>query len=475
KQSVVEFDRRSADIAKELTEGEKIAEEAANLAHDDEAKKEFEHVLSLLTLVEKQHKTYEKHVHEVFSLLTKGDIHHAHQLAEKVEAEEEKIDHELEKLLKELGKFTEKAALKAEHDEQSAIRMLSVIAVVAVALGVLFSWLIISNLLKNIRRAADMAAKVADGDLRDVADDNHYGSDEIGKLIASMGMMRTNLQAMISEMSAASSQLASSSEELSVVSIESNQNIQSQQIEIEQVVTAINEMTATIHEVARNASDTSTLAHEADDSTQKGVQVVEQTVSSINALANDLSNTGSVINELETDSEMIGSILDVIKNIAEQTNLLALNAAIEAARAGEQGRGFAVVADEVRTLASRTQQSTQEIEEKIAKLQAGARSTVQVMADSQDKAATTREQANSAGDALKLITGAVTNISDMNLQIASAAEEQSAVSEEINRSIVSISQLAHKNTEGANQTTIASSELTQLASNLQGMIDRFRI
>lgn len=475
KKSRHEFNKRSDQIAKELKEGEHLADEAQNSAHDEDAKKEFAHVLELLTLVEKQHETYEKHVHDVFKLLEKGEIQHALELAEKVEVEEEEIDHELEKLLLELEEFTLQASLKAEHDEQSAVKVLFVLAVVAIVLGALISWLIITNLLRGISKAVELAEKVADGDLTDSDEVLDYGNDEIGKLIASMEMMRTKLHSMMSEMSSASSQLAASSEELSVISTETNQNIHSQQMEIEQVVTAINEMTATIQEVAQNASTTSNLAHEADESTREGVQVVQQTVSSINSLAGGLSDAGTVINELESNSEMIGSILDVIKNIAEQTNLLALNAAIEAARAGEQGRGFAVVADEVRTLASRTQQSTQEIEEMIDKLQTGARSTVQVMAESQDKASTTREQANSAGEALQIITSAVSKISDMNLQIASAAEEQSSVSEEINRSIVSINELSHLNTDGANQTTIASGDLTQLASNLQGMVERFRI
>lgn len=475
KKSRHEFDKLSGKIGKELKEGEHLAEEAKNGAHDEAAKKEFTHVLELLLLIEQQHKVYEKHVHEIFELLEKGDLHHAMELAEKVEVEEEKIDHELEKLLLEIEQFTLEAALIAEHDEQSAVKMLYVLATIAIVVGALVSWIIISTLLEGISKAVELAEKVSDGDLRDSGEVLDYGNDEIGKLITAMEMMRNKLHDMMSEMSVASSQLASSSEELAVISGETNQNIHSQQTEIEQVVTAINEMTATIQEVAQNANSTSTMAHEADDSTQKGVQVVQQTVTSINSLTDGLSEAGTVINELESNSEMIGSILDVIKNIAEQTNLLALNAAIEAARAGEQGRGFAVVADEVRTLASRTQQSTQEIEEMIDKVQRGARSTVQVMADSQSKAAATRDQANSAGEALQGITSAVSNISDMNLQIASAAEEQSSVSEEINRSIVSINDLSHQNSDGANQTTIASSDLTVLASNLQGMVERFRI
>ncbi len=230
-----------------------------------------------------------------------------------------------------------------------------------------------------------------------------------------------------------------------------------------------------MQEVARNASSASQAAQEADGEAGNGKQVVSASIDAINALAGEVEKAAEVIDKLETDSENISKVLDVIKGIAEQTNLLALNAAIEAARAGEQGRGFAVVADEVRTLASRTQQSTEEIHEIIERLQADAESAVQVMNTGRGQAQSSVEQAAHAGESLERIAKAVTTISDMNAQIASAAEEQTAVAEEINRNIVGITQAGQESAQGAQQTATSSEELAKLAARLQGLVSQFRV
>jgi methyl-accepting chemotaxis protein len=260
-----------------------------------------------------------------------------------------------------------------------------------------------------------------------------------------------------------------------MVAGDSARNVERQRSETDQVATAINQMTATVQEVASNATNAAASANSADNNAKVGKEVVAATSDAISRLADEVENATNVIKGVEQDSASIGSVLDVIKGIAEQTNLLALNAAIEAARAGEQGRGFAVVADEVRSLASRTQESTQEIEEMIAKLQTGSKNAVGVMEQSREQAQAGVEQAREAAEALESITGAVATINDLNTQIASAAEEQSAVSEEINRSVVSISQISEETATGAEQTTSSANDLSKLAGDLQGLVSQFRV
>jgi len=268
--------------------------------------------------------------------------------------------------------------------------------------------------------------------------------------------------------------LATASEEMSAITQQTSNNVNQQFSEIDQVATAINEMTATVQEVARNATSAAQAALRANEHSTQGKRVVEATMESISDLSNELQNVANVINTLSKNSEDIGTVIDVIKGIAEQTNLLALNAAIEAARAGEQGRGFAVVADEVRTLASRTQKSTGEIETMIEQLQKAAQQAVQAVNTSRDKSQQSVDHAASAGDSLSTITQSVTEINDMNTLIASAAEEQSAVTEDINKNIVTIRVAAEQTTQGAEQTTVSSEELSKLAAELQELVVQFK-
>jgi len=300
------------------------------------------------------------------------------------------------------------------------------------------------------------------------------GNDELGNVAAGINRMLEKFQGIINQLASSSGQLATSIAHVSSVTQETANTAQQQQFEVEKVATAMNEMTATVQEVARHASEAANSASQADSEAVGGQRVVDSTIASINNLAQDIEQAGDVINKLEDDSEKIGSVLDVIKGIAEQTNLLALNAAIEAARAGEQGRGFAVVADEVRTLASRTQQSTTEIQEMIGSLQEGARNAVSVMSHSRERASGTVENADKAGSSLSMITNAVNAINDMNTQIASAADEQSSVAEEINQNIVNIQGAAEKTSEGAMATSSSTNELENLANDLNSVVAQFR-
>lgn len=467
------FDKHSEEIANEIKQGESLARTAKQFAHNDEAAKEFAHVETLLKKIEKQHETYEQHAHEAMAALTKGDLQHAHKISEIAEHEEEQIDHELEALLIELEKFTAAAALTAEKNEHIAVRLLIILAAIGFVTGTLLAITIIRNLNKGITLAVNTAEAISAGDLSQEV--KLLGNDEIGRLLKSLSTMRASLFKIINEVSSSSTQLAAASEEMATVSEQTSKNLHAQQSEVEQAATAVNEMTSTIQEVARNATATSTTAHEAQDTTNDGKQIVSATISSIGSLASGVENSANVIHELEEHSTSIGAVLDVIKNIAEQTNLLALNAAIEAARAGEQGRGFAVVADEVRTLASRTQESTTEIETMIDKLQSGTRQAVEVMELGRKQAFESVDQAKQAGVALEDITNAVSKITDMNTQIAAAAEEQAAVADEINRNIVQINTLGDQNASGANETTTASEEMAHLATHLNGLMQQFKV
>ncbi|WP_371919577.1 methyl-accepting chemotaxis protein [Pseudomonas sp. BBP2017] len=245
--------------------------------------------------------------------------------------------------------------------------------------------------------------------------------------------------------------------------------------EIDLVATAVHEMTATAQDVARNATHAAQAASNADQAAHQGLQIVRNTSDSISALAEEIGRAVGVVQTLARDSENINAILTAIRAIAEQTNLLALNAAIEAARAGEQGRGFAVVADEVRNLAQKTQQATAEIQQMIQQLQQGTRDVVRVMENSQGKTDDSVQQAARAAEALESITQAVSVINDMNTQIASAAEEQSAVAEDINRNVINIGQVANEVAGGADESSNASAELTKLAEQQRRLINQFRV
>ncbi len=301
------------------------------------------------------------------------------------------------------------------------------------------------------------------------------GSSELSRLALGFNAFIAKIQTLVADVSLSAEQVAASAQELAAVTEQTSEGVRQQQSETDQVATAMNEMAATVDEVSRNATSAADAAHHADESSDKGKRVVRQAIDAIDALAGEVEKTAGVIQKLEGDSENIGAVVDVIKGIAEQTNLLALNAAIEAARAGEQGRGFAVVADEVRTLASRTQQSTQEIQTMIEQLQAGASQAVQVMEQGRKQAQDSVGRAAEAGSALDEITRAVSTITDMNHQIASAAEEQAAVAEEINRNITNISRVADQTSDGAQQTARSSEELARLAASLRAQLDQFKV
>ncbi|AUO44408.1 methyl-accepting chemotaxis protein [Pseudomonas ogarae] len=361
----------------------------------------------------------------------------------------------------------------AEQQYSRAFNLVVTLLVVATALTLLFAWLLTNSITKPIANALDAAEEIAKGNLtRPIVVD---GSDEAGRLLRAMSTMQEKLRDTLQRISGSATQLASAAEELNSVTDESARGLTQQNNEIEQAATAVNEMTSAVEEVARNAVSTSEASKNATTSAGDGRDLVQETVSAIERMSADVQSTAALIGNLADESRDIGKVLDVIRGLADQTNLLALNAAIEAARAGEAGRGFAVVADEVRALAHRTQQSTSEIERMIGSIQSGTEHAVDSMRNSTERAESTLNIARGAGMSLDTINTAIVEINERNLVIASAAEEQAQVAREVDRNLVNIRDLSVQSATGANQTSAASAELSRLAVDLNSMVGRFSL
>ncbi|APC14464.1 methyl-accepting chemotaxis protein [Pseudomonas frederiksbergensis] len=367
---------------------------------------------------------------------------------------------------------TEADALAGEQYAYATNGIIAV-SVIAALVTVLLAWLLTRSIVTPLNRAVAAAESIAGGNLAKPIEVD--GKDEPARLLGALSTMQANLRKTIEQIAGSANQLGAAAEELSAVTEEASRGLQQQNNEIEQAATAVNEMTAAVEEVARNAVSTSEASNQSTQAAREGRDRVVETVNAIQTMTHDVQTTSLMIEGLATQGRDIGKVLDVIRAIAEQTNLLALNAAIEAARAGEAGRGFAVVADEVRALAHRTAQSTQEIEKMVAGIQNGTGEAVDSMQQSNQRTHTTLELARAAGVALEQITQSIHQINERNLVIASASEEQAQVSREVDRNLVNIRDLATQSAAGANQTSAASHELSRLAVDLNAMVARFVI
>ena len=361
------------------------------------------------------------------------------------------------------------------RDEESAqARTLQITCtLLALILGVLAAVLITRQITRPLRETLNVVERIASGDLtQDVIVTRR---DELGVLQQGIQRMGATLRDLITGIRDGVTQIASAAEELSAVTEQTSAGVNSQKVETDQVATAMHEMTATVQEVARNAEQASHAASNADNEARDGDRVVGEAIAQIERLATEVGRSADAMTQLEQESDKIGKVMDVIKAVAEQTNLLALNAAIEAARAGEAGRGFAVVADEVRGLAQRTQQSTEEIENLVAGLQNGTRQVSSMMLSSRDLTASSVQLSRKAGTSLNSITQTVSSIQAMNQQIAAAAEQQSAVAEEISRSIINVRDVSEQTASASEETAASSVELARLGGQLQTMVSHFRV
>ncbi|NWC94591.1 methyl-accepting chemotaxis protein [Pseudomonas sp. IPO3778] len=376
-------------------------------------------------------------------------------------------------LLDSSNKLTTSQTVVRDTDTAHAKNLLLLATALALAFGIVAAWAITRQIVIPLNQTLKVAERVAAGDLSHNLISERR--DELGQLQRSMQSMTVGLRELIGGISDGVTQIASAAEQLSAVTEQTSAGVNSQKVETDQVATAMNEMAATVQEVARNAEEASEAAVAADQQAREGDKVVGEAIAQIERLASEVGNSTEAMGHLKRESDKIGSVLDVIKSVAQQTNLLALNAAIEAARAGEAGRGFAVVADEVRSLAQRTQKSTEEIEELIVGLQSGTQQVATIMDNSRNLTDSSVELTRRAGNALENITRTVSTIQAMNQQIATAAEQQSAVAEEINRSVLNVRDVSEQTSAASEETAASSAELARLGIYLQTLVGRFKV
>lgn len=384
------------------------------------------------------------------------------------------IQSELGALINQLRTVISETSADLKTQASSAIEKIIIGATLGVLAGIIISFFMTRMMSLPINAAVRAMEDLAEGEGNLTHRLDGEGNAEIAKMATGFNRFAQKVQALVSQVAGSVDNLSSVVGKVSAIVDQTQDGSEQQRQQTEHVATAITEMASSVQDVAVSANSAADSAHQADEIARSGQKIVGETISSINSLADEIENSVNVIHTLSDNVDSIGSVLDVIKSIAEQTNLLALNAAIEAARAGEQGRGFSVVADEVRTLASRTQESTKVIESMIEKLHTLVKSAVEVISNGQNKARTSVEQASNAGDALEKIASSVATISDMIIQIASASEEQGTVASEINQNVFNISQVADENAGASNKLASSSEDLAQLATELQEQVSHFK-
>ncbi len=467
------FDALSKKVDAEIDAAKQLAEQIKSSSLDEEDAIKFAYIDDALKKIKRKHTDFEDHAHQIFKMISEGKANAIQPLVAGIEREEDQLNIELEKLLLATEKYTREAIRREQQQERRAAKNLVAFSLLSLLFGGLSSWLVGTSIVNRLSKCQADLGMIASGDLtQNIVTD---GKDEIGDLQKSMQTMTDKLRTIVLNIENTTQQIDVSSNKSSEAAAQTSEKINQQQIETEEMANSINQMSVAIGGVAESANETSNASSELQAETVYGLEIVKKAVQSIHQLSTEINNTSTIVNEVEQHSDTINKVLAVIKAIAEQTNLLALNAAIEAARAGEQGRGFAVVADEVRTLAGRTQEATEEINHIIEILQSGSRNAVLAMSQSHTQADTVVKQVNLADSSLNKISRSVFQINEHNEQVATAAEEQNAVTGEINRNISRIKDIAKQNATGAETISIYAKEVATKSTELKALINQFKV
>ncbi|ALO35427.1 hypothetical protein CMT41_12395 [Colwellia sp. MT41] len=473
KAAVEHFESLNKKIAHELKAIEQSLAQAKNHAEEQVDRDEFSQLLTDVKQLERQHKKWSKHAKEVFVALAQHKFHHAELLSETVENEALALTEHVEGVLAEIERFTEEAVIKID-EEAIKLEFIAIAAVVvSVFVNIISAWLVINAVQAGLKKAVHSLENIAHGNF-----DEHVAVDEpgeVGQMLEHMETMRASVCAILTKVNDSTNDVQQTAQVLAQANNKVQENLVNQFQQIDLVATAINELSSTAQEVAKNTNSTLELTEAASSSSQQSQQVNLQAMEQIRQLVESLSDSGEALTKLEKNSEKIESVLEVIKGIAEQTNLLALNAAIEAARAGEQGRGFAVVADEVRNLAQRTQESTKEIEQMIEQYRSGAHNAVVAMDHSRELSAKTIEFSERSNALMADVNEAISSVNDMSTQVATAAEEQHCVVEEINNNITQVNDASHENKLEIDRAVEATTHLQSTSHDLHEEMSEFKL